>query len=233
MKLNLLKKNFLGLLVSCAAVCSYANNDATGGVSLGATRVIYPVGAKQVSLSIFNSGKKSRYLINSWVENKAEEKTKDFLVTPPLFVSEPNSENTLRIVNLATQLPQDRESVYWLNVKSIPSIDKELLADKNTLQIAVLSRIKLFVRPEGLVMKPEKALEKITFTKDANGVEVDNQSPYHISFVEVYVDDTKVENMMAPPLSKTKISKISGKKISYQTVNDFGGLTPKIDKILN
>jgi fimbrial chaperone protein len=233
MNLNLLKKSFMGLLVLCAVVSSYADSTAVGGVSLGATRAIYPESAKQISLSIYNHGGKDRYLINSWVENQAEEKTKDFLITPPLFVAEPDSESTLRIVNLGSKLPQDRESVYWISVKAIPSIDKEVVEDKNILQLAVLSRIKLFVRPKGLSIKPETALEKTTFTKDANGVEVDNQSPYHISFVEVYIDDTKVENVMAPPLSKTKISNIGGKKISYQTVNDFGGLTPKTDKILN
>ncbi|MBP0656444.1 fimbria/pilus periplasmic chaperone, partial [Mycobacterium tuberculosis] len=90
-----------------------ANNNIIGGISLGATRVIYPTDAKQVSLAIVNSNNKERFLINSWIENNLDEKSKDFLITPPLFVAEANSENTLRIVNVATNLPQDRESVFW------------------------------------------------------------------------------------------------------------------------
>ncbi|MDI5434720.1 fimbria/pilus periplasmic chaperone, partial [Salmonella enterica subsp. enterica serovar Kentucky] len=39
-----------------------------------------------------------RYLVNSWIENSAGQKEKTFIVTPPLFVSEPKSENTLRII---------------------------------------------------------------------------------------------------------------------------------------
>ncbi len=43
------------------------------GVALGATRVIYPEGQKQVQLAVTNNDDKSSYLIQSWIEN-AEEK---------------------------------------------------------------------------------------------------------------------------------------------------------------
>jgi len=233
MNLNLFKNGVLGLTLSCLASFSYAEGKAVGGVSLGATRVVYPMEAKQVSLSVINHSKKDRYLINSWVENKNEEKVKTFLVTPPLFVAEATTENTLRIVNLNSNLPQDRESVFWLNVKSIPSVDKEILAEKNILQLAVLSRIKLFVRPEKLSIAPENALEKIKFIKSADGVEVDNQSPYYISFVNLTLNDNKLDSVMAAPFEKTKVSKTTGNKLSYQTVNDYGGVTPKVEVNLN
>lgn len=34
---------------------------------------------------------------------------------------------------------------------------------------------------------------------------------------------------MASPFAQTKISATSGNKLSYQTVNDYGGLTAKVD----
>ncbi|MBG2690786.1 fimbria/pilus periplasmic chaperone, partial [Klebsiella oxytoca] len=42
---------------------------AEAGVALGATRVIYPAGQKQVQLAVTNNDEKSTYLIQSWVEN--------------------------------------------------------------------------------------------------------------------------------------------------------------------
>ncbi|SPL71301.1 fimbria/pilus periplasmic chaperone [Acinetobacter stercoris] len=233
MKLNLFKNSVLSITLACLAPYSFADNNVIGGISLGATRVIYPMDAKQVSLPIVNSNNKERFLINSWVETSDEKKSKDFLITPPLFVAEANTENTLRIVSLASQLPQDRESVFWINVKAIPSIDKADLVDKNILQLAVLSRIKLFIRPNNLKMKPEAALENIKFSKSAQGVVVNNASPYHVSFVNVYIDNTKLPNIMAAPFAETKISKLAGNKLSYQTVNDYGGLTPKTNLELN
>ena len=42
---------------------------AEAGVALGATRVIYPAGQKQVQLAVTNNDENSTYLIQSWVEN--------------------------------------------------------------------------------------------------------------------------------------------------------------------
>lgn len=232
MNLNIFKQGLLGITLGCLVSASFANTSNSGGISLGATRVIYPADAKQVSLSIMNSNNKERFLINAWIENTSEEKTKDFLITPPLFVAEAGAENTLRIINVAPNLPQDRESVFWINVKAIPSIDKSALADKNILQLAILSRIKLFVRPSGLTATPESALQNLKFSKSGESISVDNPSPYHVSFVNVYLDKEKLANVMAAPFSKTKISSTNGSNLSYQTVNDFGGLTPTVNLTL-
>ncbi len=62
---------------------------------------------------------------------------------------------------------------------------------------------------------------------------MDNQSPYHISFVNLVLNETKLDSVMAAPFEKTKISKTSGNKLSYQTVNDYGGVTPKVEINLN
>ncbi|PJI52023.1 molecular chaperone EcpD, partial [Methylobacterium radiotolerans] len=51
-------------------------------------------------------------------------------------------------------MPQDKESVFWLNVLEIPPKDK---ANQNLLQMAFRSRIKLFYRPAGLKGKAEDA----------------------------------------------------------------------------
>lgn len=67
-----------------------------------------------------------------------------FIITPPLFRLDPGKNNILRIVNTTPGLPQDRESVYWVNVKAIPSKSDDS-ENKNVLQIAVRTRIKLFI----------------------------------------------------------------------------------------
>lgn len=229
MNLNLFKQGLLGITLACMATTSFANTNSSGGISLGSTRVIYPTDAKQVSLPIINSNSKERFLINAWVEDTTENKSKDFLITPPLFVAEANAENTLRIINVAPNLPQDRESVFWINVKAIPSIDKSTLTDNNVLQLAVLSRIKLFIRPTGLTTKAEDSLNTLKFSKSADGITVNNPSPYHVSFVNLYIDDKKLPNVMALPFAQTKISDSSGGSLSYQTVNDYGGLTSKVN----
>ncbi|ENR2298353.1 fimbria/pilus periplasmic chaperone, partial [Escherichia coli] len=75
-----------------------ASTHAAGGIALGATRIIYPADAQQTAVWIRNSHTNERFLVNSWIENSSGVKEKSFIITPPLFVSEPKSENTLRII---------------------------------------------------------------------------------------------------------------------------------------
>lgn len=215
---------------------SYAATNGSGGaggIALGATRVIYPLNAKQVSLSIINYSTKDKYLINSWIDNEQEQKTKDFIVTPPLFVIPKDNESTLRIVNASNGLPEDRESLYWLNVKAIPSIDKDSISNKNVLQIAVLSRIKIFVRPEKLEIKPEDAYLKLTIKKDTSGIVINNPTPYFMNIANLKINGNKIDNVMVYPFSSSPVSYEKANKVSYQLINDYGGFTPEVSVNLN
>lgn len=200
---------------------------AVGGVALGSTRLIYPLGDKQISLAITNSDKNSRFLIQSWIEDPNGNKTNDFILTPPLFVSKPKSENTLRIMFTGEGLPTDKESLYWLNSKAVPSIEKDDIKDKNVLQIAVLSRIKVFVRPKGLSVQSIDAPNMLTFAKSNNGIVINNPSPFYITLVNIKLDGKKLPGIMVPPMSKENISEGNGNILTFQTVNDFGANTPE------
>lgn len=125
---------------------------ANAAVALGATRVIYPANQKQVLLPVTNNDPASVYLIQSWIENAGDQKDTQFVITPPLFSMQGKKENTLRIINATNhQLPGDRESLFWVNVKAIPAMEKDQ-KNENTLQLAIISRIKMFYRPTHLAM---------------------------------------------------------------------------------
>ncbi|WP_449554201.1 type 1 fimbria chaperone FimC [Lelliottia amnigena] len=217
-----------GLILSIILMMVSLSVEASGGIALGATRVIYPADAKQTSLAITNSNKQERYLINAWIENDRGQKEKTFAVTPPLFVSEPDSENTLRIIYAGPPLAADRESLFFMNVKAIPSVNKANLEGKNVLQLAILSRIKLFVRPKNLAMQPEEALSQLKFERAGNHLKVSNASPYYITLVNLQLGGQKLENLMiAPKNSAQQVlpAGVSG-TLSWQSVNDYGAITP-------
>jgi len=217
-----------GLILSIILMMFSLTAEASGGIALGATRVIYPADAKQTSLAITNSNKQERYLINAWIENDRGQKEKTFAVTPPLFVSEPDSENTLRIIYAGPPLATDRESLFYMNVKAIPSVNKADLDGKNVLQLAILSRIKLFVRPKNLAMQPEEALSQLKFERAGNHLKVSNASPYYITLVNLQLGGQKLENLMiAPKNSAQQVlpAGVSG-SLSWQSVNDYGAITP-------
>lgn len=196
-----------------------------GGVALGATRVIYPQGEKQVSLGITNTSDSNVFLIQSWVSNADGSKSSDFILTPPLFVIHEQKENTLRIMYVGAQLPTDRESVFYLNSKAIPSVSKSKLQG-NTLEIATQSVIKLFVRPKGLPTPSIDAPKTLHCQITGGKMLLTNPSPYYVSLVQLHVGETKIANTMVPAKGNITVSVPSGGgKITFQTINDYGANT--------
>lgn len=200
---------------------------AQAGVALGATRVIYPAGQKQISLGVSNSNDKDVFLIQSWVENDNGQKEGRFVITPPLFVMQGKKENTLRIIDATNDdLPKDRESLFWVNVKAIPSLDKAQQKE-NTLQLAITSRIKLFYRPLNLSIAPDQAPEKLTFIRSANALVINNTTPYFLTVTELNTGARVLDTVMVPPMGSAtvKLPNDAGRVISYRTINDYGALT--------
>ncbi|HBX0144207.1 TPA: fimbria/pilus periplasmic chaperone, partial [Klebsiella pneumoniae] len=204
------------------------------GVALGATRVIYPAGQKQVQLGVTNNDDSNTYLIQSWIENSENEKDGRFVITPPLFAMQGKKENILRIIDATNnQLPQDRESLFWVNVKAIPSMDKSKLSD-NTLQLAIISRIKLYYRPAKLALAPDQAAEKLTFSRSGSSLTLTNPTPYYLTVTELNAGTRILENALVPPMGKTsvKLPPDAGSRITYRTINDYGALTPTMNGVL-
>lgn len=152
---------------------------ASAGVVIGGTRVIYDTARKDSSFSVSNTGTSEPYLIQSWVENLHDSNKAPFIITPPLFRLDADQENTLRIIHTGGQLPADKESAFWVNVKTISASEK---SDSNQLQISVKSRIKVFYRPTGLPGDATEAYKALTFTRQGRQLKVNNPTPYHVSF---------------------------------------------------
>lgn len=230
-RLGMTRGLLAGLLMIAASGYSAC---AQAGVALGATRVIYPAGQKQVQLGVTNNDDSSTYLIQSWVENADGGKDGRFIITPPLFAMQGKKENTLRIIDATNkQLPKDRESLFWINVKAIPSMDKSKLSE-NTLQLAIISRIKLYYRPPALALPPEQAAEKLSFSRSGSSLTLTNPTPYYLTVTELNAGTRVLENALVPPMGKTsvKLPPDAGSNITYRTINDYGALTPKMNGVL-
>jgi fimbrial chaperone protein len=228
----LLQRLVLGVIFS---LTSFALSPMAfaGGVALGATRVIYPAGEKQISLPVTNSDKQQEFLIQSWVEDSKGNKNKDFIVTPPLFKINPRKENTLRIVYVGNgSLPKDKESQYWLNVKAIPAANKGENKTSNTLQIAVLSRIKLFYRPQKLTMKAADAPQNLTFSRKGGQLVIRNPTPYYITLVNINDGGSTLKNTMVSPMMNTSVVSSGNGGVTFKTINDYGAMTDKQSAVI-
>lgn len=195
---------------------------AQAGVVVGATRLVYDGGKKESSLNVSNSDELP-YLIQSWVEPQEGSLQKaPFILTPPLFRLDTGQKNVLRVVRVGGTLPEDRESLFWLNVKSIPSAERR----DNTLQIAVKTRIKLIFRPSGLKGLPELSAGQLIWHRKGMQLDVNNPTPFYMNFQSVNVDGQEVKDAtyVAPySTASFNLSHQSGNEVTWKVINDFGG----------
>ncbi|MDN8542200.1 molecular chaperone [Erwinia sp. BC051422] len=201
---------------------------ANAGVIIGGSRLIYEGNKKEKAIGIENPDT-SPYLIQSWVEDEQGNTIKDtppFIVTPPLFRMDGGQKNLLRIIRGARALPQDKESLYWLNIKSIPSSSEE---NRNTLQIAVRSRLKLIYRPDALSGETaEKHTDELVWKTEGTTLTVTNPSDYYMNFMFIKINNNSITEggLVAPRSSATfklPASNVAG-SISWKLINDYGGI---------
>lgn len=110
---------FIGSLLLCAL----GAQQAQAAIALDRTRVVFEAGQKSVSLSVSNENKQLPYLAQGWLEDANGKKVNSPLVVlPPLQRIEPGAKSQLKVQSLpaVAQLPQDRESLFYFNLREIP-----------------------------------------------------------------------------------------------------------------
>lgn len=153
MNLTMTRKTvFLVGPLAAALTIGAVSLPAHAAIALDRTRVIFDGDLKTVSLNISNQNKQLPYLAQGWIEDDRGNKIQSpFTVLPPVQRVEPGKPSQVKIQSLpaARQLPQDRETLYYFNLREIPPRSNK----PNTLQIALQTRIKMFYRPAALAPK--------------------------------------------------------------------------------
>lgn len=216
--------NFLrNTLLACVVLASGVTL-ANAGVVVGGTRVIFDGSKKEASINV-NNPDSTPYLIQSWIEtvNNGAEKA-PFIITPPLYRLDKNQQNLERIL-LTGNIDQNKESLYWLNIKAIPAASHK----DNTLQIAVKTRIKLIYRPAGLKNSaPEEQASKLQWQRTGDQIKVNNPTGYVFNFNEITVAGKKVESVSyvlpGSTATFTLPGGIQGGDVIFKIINDYGGV---------
>jgi len=207
------------LLFCCQSV--YA-----GGVSLGATRLIYPIDKNQVTLKVYNSDKDSNYLVQSWVTDENNNKVSDFVITPPLFVIKSGSDSLLNVVYTGDKdkLPKDREKLYYLNSKVIPSLTEEEQKIDNALLISTTTKIKLFTRPTDLHNDSFTSYEKIKCSYVNNKLKIENPTPFYMNLSSLRVNGKEISaaETIAPMTAAFVNTSDKSKNLKFNFINDYG-----------
>lgn len=229
-----MKTNLRMTVIASGLICLLCAQQASAAIALDRTRVIFSGGDKSVSLSISNENKQLPYLAQGWVEDANGTKiTSPLTVLPPVQRLEPGAKSQVKVQGLpaTSTLPQDRETLFYFNLREIPP-----KSDKpNTLQLALQTRVKLFYRPKAIaVANPESVApwqEKLTLSKQGDTYQVNNPTPYYVTLVDASnkkggVSAAGFEPLMVPPKGSAPL-KVAASALGNSPVltyiNDYGG----------
>lgn len=201
---------------------------AQAAVTLDRTRIIFPGTEDSVQVNISNTSEKLPYLAQAWIEDATGKKINThFMIRPPIQRLETGAKSIIRIQRMPelSALPQDRESLFWFNLREIPSRS----ADSNTLQIALHSRIKIYYRPAAII--PEKYTvweHQLVLHKSPEGFLIENPTPYYMTVIGITgTEKEKVDKQFSAVVIEPKSSVTVKSKIFNSpwvtTINDFGG----------
>ncbi|WP_345827706.1 fimbria/pilus periplasmic chaperone [Pantoea sp. BRR-3P] len=210
-------------------------HQALAAIAMDRTRVIYNGSERSISLSISNENKSLPYLAQSWLEDAQGKKVNSpLLVLPPVQRVEPGQKGAIKIQALPvtkTLLPQDRESLFYFNLREIPPRSEK----QNVLQIALQTRIKLFYRPASIIVTSESATPwqtQLTLSQQGDGYTVTNPTPYYVTLVGAArsKDAVKSDNDFKPLMLEPKGSATLGVSAAalgahpvLVYINDYGG----------
>lgn len=218
------------IFIFFATLCTAQVSIVNAAVNLDRTRFIYNEQDKSTSLRISNASKDLPYLAQAWLEDKDHKKSAlPFAVLPPLQRLEAGSESLVRIEKLISvlSLPQDKESVFYFNLREIPPKSDKV----NVLQLAMQTQIKMFYRPKSISLVGSKPWqEQLVLNKVDAGFQVINPTPYHITVSKFAISEKEnsidgFDGFMIEPQSKLdlpmKDNKLDGFALTY--INDYGG----------
>ena len=213
-------RRFAGFAVASLLFChsmSLGYAAEKGGVSLESTRVVFQEGAKETTLGVSNS-LSVPVLVHSSFEQISGEKSNAFMSIPPLFKLDENRTSRLRIAKVA-ELPQDRESVFFIHVVAIPSGNAKL-------NIGLGQRIKVFYRPKGLVGDCEYAARNLSWSFTNGKLIAHNPTQLSVSMIDIDVQGKNTKTSMLLPGDRfelpVKLNKLQG--FSFRYIDEYGAI---------
>jgi len=230
-----------------------ATMTAHADISISGSRFIYHYEQKHIDVQLRQVGN-APGIVQTWLEEADSSPDIESLpvsafdVKPDIMRMSPGAHQIVRIARIQDNLPQDRESLFWLHIMETPPYPED-----NAIP-GVCSRIKFFYRPPGLPSAPEQAHERLRFAllqtevDNTLRLQVYNPSPYHITFRKLALHDptnaqvtvlaelsadASGDRMVAPMgnivMTLTRKSEIStqmaGATVVFSTINDYGGNT--------
>ncbi|MBJ8370799.1 fimbria/pilus periplasmic chaperone [Citrobacter cronae] len=213
----------------CAVITLSVVTPVHAGIVIYGTRVIYPAEKSEITLQLMNQ-EQNASLVQAWIDDgntslPPEKIQVPFLLTPPVVRVPGNSGQQLKIKKMPNMLPNNKESLFYLNVLDIPP-NNPAHAGKNVIKFAMQNRIKLFYRPAGIAPVNSATFKKIVLVRNGKDFIIKNDNANWVTVAEVKVGSVKIndKSVMVAPFSSEPVMVKSSNANQYKLtiINDYG-----------
>lgn len=232
------------LLCTFFAAAAAWVSQADASVVIAGTRVIFPSSEREVTIQLTNDGKRPA-LVQAWLDNGDSHAAPEridvpFVLAPAMFRMDPGNGQTLRLIHTGAPLPADKESLFWLNVLEVPP-KADAAEDRNRIQLAFRSRIKIMYRPQELTGDANAAPQQVTWRvvradAGSHALAATNPTPYVVNFGNVILKsaerkyDAGAGYVLPGATQQFPIKDLSGPpaanaSVEFGSIDDWGAVT--------
>ncbi|WP_369310208.1 molecular chaperone [Providencia rettgeri] len=206
----MIKNKLLVLFFLCLCLPVVALANTPTGFDFLLKRYVYNESdAGGISIDMTNGNDKN-YLMEAWIANVDEEtllpkekkdaETVPFIILPPLKNMGPGSQHSWNIRRTGMKIngidmPKDRESLFWIGIRAIPSEDKT--KEENSVQLNIIPNFyfKLLYRPKEIEnLKTSDLAKKVKITRNNTRLKIENPTPFYLTFDYLKVAGNEIKN---------------------------------------
>ncbi|MEF1207606.1 fimbria/pilus periplasmic chaperone, partial [Photobacterium damselae] len=194
---------------------------------------IYDESKKNISLEVRNNSKEG-YGGQVWIEHISQSKSDPaFIPLPSFFKVGGEQTQIVRIMKITESLPNDKESIFWLNVQEIPPVSD---SESNVMVVAVNTKVKLIYRPEQIKNERLNAESLLIVEKNGNQLVLKNPTPYYFAAVDLKINGIQKVKLnkglmnkigMIEPFSSITLTGLNadkGDSMTIDTIDDYGAI---------
>ena len=234
---------YLCKLIIVLMLVVYANG-VDAAVVANKSRLVMP--AKTLTSNVFiNTLDITPSMVQVWVTQTHKIGDVDyqddapFFVSPPVFKLNNKQGQHVKIVYTGSDLPTDRESLFYFHFLVLPPLAQTEGELNNQLVITQKHTLKLFYRPEFSGYHIDDVVKHIKFSlnKQADGsaaLLLRNRSPFFVTIPKLtYSNTAKIKRDLVPkqmvaPWSSLSLplhpqDQLAGSEIAFTLINDQGG----------
>lgn len=200
-------------------------------VNVDRTRIVFNAGESSQTLNLKN-GAEYPSVVQIWSDDgdlmqSPELSTAPIFAMPPMMKLAPDEQRAIRLVLTSRQsLPEDRESLYWLNIYQIPALTRHTGGAEQKILLPLRLRLKVFVRPAALGAPKLEDVQKLRFVVHDRQLTVENPTAWYMSLRLQVANKVKVDDVLVAPfgsftLPLTQPVKV-GESVTYEVFDDNG-----------